>query len=182
MLKAAKKMCCGVLKTSFPQRQFASWLKRILQTLRRGADVYYRIMAWRQRLFGMHGGGRSCLSADRYLITDGYGHSLKAFRSVARATQGAQQARRWCGRPYCLQLSVSPAVAYLRTSSGANVGADKDSDEHQRLRLSLNGDGVEPRRHIPPTMDPARSRNAERDSVTVRIRAPRPTCSRHSQN
>src|ERR1051326_2704662 len=30
---------------------------------------------------------------------------------------------------------VEPAVAYLRTSSAANVGADKDSDKRQRAAI-----------------------------------------------
>ena len=30
---------------------------------------------------------------------------------------------------------VQPAVAYLRTSSAANVGADKDSDKRQRAAI-----------------------------------------------
>ena len=30
---------------------------------------------------------------------------------------------------------LQPAVAYLRTSSAANVGADKDSDKRQRAAI-----------------------------------------------
>ena len=30
---------------------------------------------------------------------------------------------------------IEPAVAYLRTSSAANVGADKDSDKRQRAAI-----------------------------------------------
>jgi len=30
---------------------------------------------------------------------------------------------------------LKPAVAYLRTSSAANVGADKDSDKRQRAAI-----------------------------------------------
>ena len=30
---------------------------------------------------------------------------------------------------------MTPAVAYLRTSSAANVGADKDSDKRQRAAI-----------------------------------------------
>jgi hypothetical protein len=31
---------------------------------------------------------------------------------------------------------LQPAVAYLRTSSAANVGADKDSDKRQRSAIA----------------------------------------------
>ena len=34
-----------------------------------------------------------------------------------------------------MSKKVEPAVAYLRTSSAANVGADKDSDKRQRAAI-----------------------------------------------
>jgi butyrate kinase len=37
-----------------------------------------------------------------------------------------------------------PAVAYLRTSSAANVGADKDSDKRQRAAIEAFAKQVSP--------------------------------------
>lgn len=37
---------------------------------------------------------------------------------------------------------VQPAVAYLRTSSAANVGADKDSDKRQRAAIEAFAEGA----------------------------------------
>jgi hypothetical protein len=90
------------------------------------------------------------------------GRGIITLEAVAEAALSAKACR--TGHGFLIDRELIKAVAYLRTSSAANVGADKDSDRRQReaLEAFARRAGYEPsptpRRLLSPSASVARRR------------------------